>query len=496
MQIVWEKPVETFIASVPADFQIFATEKWTGAPVIAGKRTAHGAIVWVATDPGPTGIERYPYLLQALADLGLQFPARSTTLWAFFDSSYRIRADVDYLAKRWRDSGIGVLHVAAWHNMEPDPARDEYLSKLIAACHRNAILVYAWFELPHVSEAFWDGHPEWREKTAAGQDAQLDWRKLMNLANPDCHRGCRRRDRRNHGPLRLGRRQSRRTLFRIARRRSNPARFTPMNADVRSEFQEIAGFDPIQLFDPTSPYSAAKNGAAVRKFLDFRAVLASRMQSDWLKEMRSFQHSKPYLDVVLTHIDDRFDPAIRDELGADVARTLPVLQAQKSTLLVEDPANLWNLGADRYASMSEKYRALTPDMKHVAVDINVVERYQDVYPTKKQTGVELLELVHEAARSFGHVAIYFEASIEKQDLPLLAFAAAATQIKETAGTLTANAAEPVRISWTGPAAVDGRAWPVTSTNWLLAPAGTHHISAAAAAPRSLSPTSMAISAPR
>jgi len=39
--------------------------------------------------------------------------------------------------------------------------------------------------LPHVSERFWADHPEWREKTALLQDAQLDWRKLMNLTNPD-----------------------------------------------------------------------------------------------------------------------------------------------------------------------------------------------------------------------------------------------------------------------------------------------------------------------
>ena len=46
--------------------------------------------------------------------------------------------------------------------------------------------MYAWLELPHVSERFWAEHPEWREKTALLQDAQLDWRKLMNLADPAC----------------------------------------------------------------------------------------------------------------------------------------------------------------------------------------------------------------------------------------------------------------------------------------------------------------------
>ena len=46
--------------------------------------------------------------------------------------------------------------------------------------------MYVWLELPHVSEQFWADHPEWREKTAMLQDAQLDWRKLMNLTNRDC----------------------------------------------------------------------------------------------------------------------------------------------------------------------------------------------------------------------------------------------------------------------------------------------------------------------
>ena len=139
MDIIWDQSVSQPSVALPADYRVFAHEKWTNAPVLAGQQTAHGAVLWLATPPGPTGIERYPYILQALVDLGLPLPARSTGLWAFFDSSYRIRADVDYLARRWRQSGISVLHVAGWHNMEPDAGRDEYLAKLIEACHRNAI---------------------------------------------------------------------------------------------------------------------------------------------------------------------------------------------------------------------------------------------------------------------------------------------------------------------------------------------------------------------
>ena len=96
---------------------------------------------------------------------------------------------------------------------------DEYLRRLIEACHRKAILVYVWLELPHVSEKFWDDHPEWREKTAILQDAQLDWRKLMNLTNRDCFRGGFQGHRKADHALRLGWRQPGRAVFRIAGRR-------------------------------------------------------------------------------------------------------------------------------------------------------------------------------------------------------------------------------------------------------------------------------------
>ena len=319
--------------------------------MLAGKRTAHGAVLWMATQPGPTGIERYPYVIQALSDLGLELPAQTTNLWAFFDSSYRIRADSDYLAARWRKAGVSVLHVAAWHNVEPDPIQDAYLKTLIEACHRHAILVYAWLELPHVSEKFWADHPEWREKTGVGQDAELDWRKLMNLQNPDCRKAVAKEvggllDRFDWDGVNVAE-----LYFESLEGSSNAARFTPMNDDVRADFKRVGGFDPKLLFDPPSTYSATKNAAALRKFLDYRAELVSKMQSQWLDVIDQTRATKPYLDIVLTHIDDRFDPGIRDELGADVARSLPAIQARKSTLLVEDPATLWNLGPDRYGKL-------------------------------------------------------------------------------------------------------------------------------------------------
>jgi hypothetical protein len=113
LSIVWEKGLELPVFEIPENAQVFARERWTGAPMTAGWKRGAGAVLWVAAPPGERGSERFPYLLNALADLGLDPPFRTNRLWAFFDSAYRTRVDVDYFAARWRKAGIAALHVAA-----------------------------------------------------------------------------------------------------------------------------------------------------------------------------------------------------------------------------------------------------------------------------------------------------------------------------------------------------------------------------------------------
>src|SRR5581483_11108291 len=105
LPIVWQTGLELPVYELPAGARVFARERWSGAPVMAGLRSGAGAVLWVAVPPGESGYERFPYLLQALGDLGVEAPFRSSRLWAFFDSSYRLRVDLDYYAARWRQSG-------------------------------------------------------------------------------------------------------------------------------------------------------------------------------------------------------------------------------------------------------------------------------------------------------------------------------------------------------------------------------------------------------
>jgi hypothetical protein len=476
LKIIWEKPAEIPVFEVPAGARVFARERRLGAPLLAGVRRGQGAVLWVAAAPGARGYERFPYLPQALSELGAAPPFRSQALWAFFDSSYRARVDLDYFAPKWRAAGISALHVAAWHYWERDPAADDYLRRLIDACHRNAIQVYAWFELPHVSEQFWAQHPEWREKTALGQDAQLDWRKLMNLANPQASEAVTAGVRELMAQFDWDGMNFAELYFESLEGHENPARLTPMNADIRAEFARQSGFDPKDLFDSASPRYFEQNAPGLRLFLDFRAFLVERLQSQWIAQAETIRRSKPHLDLVLTHVDDRFDPTMRDKIGADASRALPLLTEHDFTFLVEDPATIWNLGPQRYPQIAARYAGLTPNRDRLGIDINVVERYQDVYPTRQQTGTELFELVHQAALSFPRVALYFESSLAPADLPLLAAASSTVErVEETGGKLVVQSSRPVGIQWSGPASVDGKPWPALSDTTLWLPAGTHAI---------------------
>jgi hypothetical protein len=477
LAIVWEKGLELPRYEVPAEAKVFAKERWAGAPMLAGFRRGKGAVLWVAVSPGERGYERFPYLLHALADLGLDPPFRSNRLWAFFDSSYRLRVDLDYFAARWHNAGIAALHVAAWHFYDPDPERDAYLKRLIAACHANGILVYAWLELPHVSEKFWDDHPDWREKTGVLQDAQLDWRKLMNLSNPDCFRAA------SAGVKDLIERfdwdgvNLAELYFESLEGLSNPSRFTPMNDNVRAQFRAAGGFDPIELFQ------ARKDLPSQRAFLDYRARLARDMQQQWLGEIENMRRTRSYLDVVLTHVDDRLDTSMRDAIGADSAQLLPLLEHHNFTFLVEDPATVWNEAPQRYEEIARRYRSLTARQDRLAIDLNIVDRYQNVYPTKQQTGSELFEVVHSAAGAFAQVALYFENSILAPDLALLPASAAVVSRVETIGPkLMIDAPHGVALRWQGPAMVDGLPWPVQSDSLLYLPAGAHSVETGAEPP--------------
>src|SRR5208283_2534241 len=150
---------------------------------------------------------------------------------------------------------------------------------------------------------------------------------------------------------------------------------------------------------------------------------------------------------------------------------------------IEDPATVWNLGPQRYHAIADRYHALTTHPEKLAIDLNIVNRYQNVYPTQQQTGTELFRLVHQAAASFQRVALYFENSLLLPDLRLLPSAAAAvTRVEKVGPKTVVDSLQGAGVPWKGQAMVDGAFWPVVDGETIWLPAGAHSIEPAAGAP--------------
>ncbi len=473
LRIRWRSPALVKGMRPPAAARVIATDARTRLPVAASITHGAGAALWVVAAPGEEGFERFPFLPRALAGLGVRSPFESRRLWAFFDRAWRRQADFDALAAQWRKGGIAAIHVGAWDYMEPNAANDDYLTRLIGACHRHAILVYCWLELPHVSDTFWEEHPRCREKTALLKDANIDWRLLMNLADPACNQAALESVQKLLGRFDWDGVNLAEMYFDGLNGVRTPKEFTPMNPYIRSEFQKAHGFDPLDLF------RGRRTEARLRQFLDYRADLAARLQEQWIRDLEKMRP----LDIVLTHVDDRFDTSMRDAIGADAARVLRLLDDHPITFIVEDPATVWKLGPKRYAEIARRYAPLTSHHDRLGVDINIVERDGRVFPTRKQTGAELLGLIHTASDSFARVMFYFEFSIGDLDWPLLpAASAVVTSYEVSAGGVEIESPYGVGLCWNGPALVDGAPWPLQNGRTVWLPAGRHRVASATAAP--------------
>jgi hypothetical protein len=468
LEMAWKEPINVPVFSMPPQADVLMREMNHGAPLMAVLKVGRASILWLATPPGREGYERYPYLLQTLLNMGLNPLFQSRRLWAFFDPGYPHNQDYRELAREWRQMGLCAVHVGAWYYFEADSHLDSRLRDLISACHHEGIKVYAWLELPHVSVSFWRKNPRWREQTASGRDAAVDWRLLMNLVNPDCcqavAKGIGNMVRRfDWDGVNLGE-----LYFDGPEGVRNLSDFTPLNQDVREEVRKMHGFDPLELFQ-RKKYDPVK----MKVFLDYRVDLAARLQEFWVEELEAMQKEKPGLDLVLTYVDDRFDTTMRDAIGADAARSIKGTEHHNLTFIVEDPYTLWHLGPKRYREIADRYKPLTSEWERLGVDINIVEREKG-FPTRKQVGVELAQLIHTAAESFPHVMYYYTGSIDPFDAPLLPFASAVvTQVETNQEAMIVDSPYGVWVRWPGEIALDNNTWYLRDDPWVWVPAGRH-----------------------
>jgi hypothetical protein len=484
IEISWENAEKLSPLKAPAGALVLNREKDSGEAMVCLLPHGRGKCLLLAAALDPLTGEayaRFPYLLQELQQAGLNFPFRSVRLSAFFDYGYRYNEDPYILAKAWRKTGIQAIHVGTWDFFDGGRTEEAYLHKLIDACHQNGILVYGWLELPHVSTKFWEKRPEWREKTAANRDANVDWRYVMNLNNPQCFQAI------SEGLERLFRRfewdgvNLSELYFDSPSGKEEPESFTPFNKNVRSEFKQRSGNDPLDFFKKESPNYWKRNVSEWKKFVDYRVELERDLNERFIQLLSGFRSSfAPDLDIVVTYVDNIYDTSMREAVGADVSGMLKLLERYEFTLVMEDPGTVWHLGPRRYAELAQTYSRLTPDAEQLGIDINIIDRDQTTYPTQKQTGTEFLELFYHAGHNFQTVLAYSEQTILPQDARLVSFAITPEIRAQIVGS-EIRVHAPISVNYCSGFEqvdfyVDGGLWPCVDSGEVSLPSGSHSIS--------------------
>jgi uncharacterized protein YdaL len=428
------------------------------------------------------GTSHYPYFPRYLIEtFGVNTALRSPRIEAYFDPSYKTTADWDRLAIQWRKSGIRTVYTAAWIFTSKDNWSFRY-GDFIKACHRNGVSVYAWFWFPQVTPRFWDDHPEWREKTASGDDGHVVWRKLMNFQNPDCFKASMDWMK---GLLNQyewdGVNISELNFDYNAKDPFDPKNFVPMDANVRADFHKHAGFDPIQLFQPTSQRYYKFDRASFDKFMRYRENLVMDMHRKVLTELEPIRRARNF-EVIVSTLDSLHSKNVRPGTGLDSRRLVALMKDFDFTLQVQDPSEYWMKPPDRYRRFAETYKKLVKDPSRFMFDVNVVHDRNinaTTLPTFTATGTELVRTVMAAAASFPRVAIYSEDTVPMQDWSLLRIALTnGSTFTGGGGAWKIGGDEPVLLT---PAEdrdyyMDGRLWPAVSPDGVLAPPGRHGLS--------------------
>jgi hypothetical protein len=445
----------------------------------AGKVLYLGALLDPVT---PYGTSRYPFLFEhALTAFNRIMPARQRTLELYFDPGLRQNISIEDLAVQWRRMGVRVIYAAAWLF---DKKYTYDYDRLLRVCHANGILVYAWFELPQVTYAFYADHPEWREMPAAGK-IYPSWRLAMNLENPECKAAAIAEVMRIINHWAWDGVTMAELNFDGKANGDQPGSMAPLNDDVRRGFRAQHGFDPAQLFDHQSAHYWQNDAAGWQAFLDYRVNIITQLHREVLTALRPFAQSGH--EIIVTELDSLAHPEVTDDTGVDSKAIVALMREFPFLLQVEDPMVAWTDPPSRYTRLGDRYRALVPAGGHFMFDINVIanRKIEGTHlPLPLAVGTELAATVDSARDTSDRVALYGDATVRTNDLELLAYAMAERTLL-TKHVLTWSVDAPTNIEMVVPSQLhnfyrDGEDWSYWRSGFVLLPPGRQTVSATSA----------------
>jgi len=393
----------------PKGRNIFCCDRISGIPVISGGSLGQGRFLYLGVPLDKSdgwGYSRFPFFHEAVVGFFHLKPyLKRNRLMVYLDWGFHYSENPESLARRLKGYGISEVHLSSWYDVRQ--CRD-FFKQFITACHEKGILVYSWLELPMVTREFWNAHPEWREKTATGEDARVDWRLLMALEIPGCMEAVKTEIKKGIDAFDWDGVDVAELYFESPLGVEEPENFTPLSNVVRDDFKSRYGVDPMELFNPQSTHFHKNERETLDRFFQYRSELCTRLNREvllFVKEMRQRNTGRP-VDVMLTQVDSIVDTTMRDNIAVDPDAFMQLQQELGFTLQVEDPFTLWSRGPDRYRVIGTAYRSRMAEGARLTVDVNIVNRVDTRYPTSKQTGLEFLVLLSEASSHADQVCLY------------------------------------------------------------------------------------------
>ncbi|HTS71650.1 MAG TPA: hypothetical protein VMO17_21960 [Terriglobia bacterium] len=461
---------------------VLAFDPRHNAPLLVSGSYGLGRFIYSGLPLEPqTGMvfQYLPFLLQAIVDeLRVISTLAADNLCVYVDFGGEPKGDPTAVAKQLKQWSVREVHLGAFYD---EDSFTEFIPRFIAAAHREGIAVYAWLEYPMVSEEFWDQHPQWREETANGHPAVMDWRLHMALEEPACFEAVAERTRRllldydwdgvDFAELYF---EAEPGIF------EKPGDFTPMHRSFRQSFQKRYGVDPMTMFNSESPNYGTRNPELRSDLKEYRVELITQLTGKFLEVLKSCQVEKPYLQTTLTFIDALRDPTVTERFGVDPDRLLALQEQFGFAVEIEDPYTVWNSSPDRYRAIAEYYRPRMRPGTPFSLDVNVVDRIPPGRPLNKPRGLELYELVANVAAHVDMITLYAFSTFSPDDMRLVPLVLGAQQIDEGTGEdgkVTARRQLGWQTNTRGRSVyLDGRDWPCYSDSQVLIPAGAHRVS--------------------
>jgi hypothetical protein len=467
--------------SFKSEMKVLASYK-ENKPLIVSGKLDKGSFIYsgisLASSNGAS-YEQVPFIMEAIEEeFNIRPSLARDDLALYVDLDFHLEEAPAAIAERLKKYGVDQINLSAWYPVEE---QGKFYSDIIDECHKRGILVYAWFEFPFVSIDFWNKHPEWREKTASGKDAKIDWRYLMALDNPEALEEIKKYTKEFMTSFDWDGIDIAEIYFESPGEGfKEEDKFTPMNESFRKSFEQRYGVDPIKAFDAASSYHWSRNNEMKQNLIDYRVELVNKLHEEFLVLAEELRKERPYLKTSVTVIDSIADKNMRERIGVD-AKDIAKLQDKYHFMLqIEDPYTLWNLGPERYKVIGEEYRFIMSPENLLSIDINIINRMGEVYPTSKQRGLETYELISNASKHTDKVILYALGTVEDSDMEFAPYTRGSDITVEESAINEYIIKSNKRFIWETDTEgkvyyVDGEQWPFYSEKGVIIPGGEHSL---------------------